>query len=95
VTSSAGKLVGVISLREILMANRNEKVSNFMTTDIINANVMEEEQEVAQKIAKYNLIALPVVEEEQKIRGIITVDDAMDIILPTAWKKRVPRMFGR
>jgi CBS domain-containing protein/sporulation protein YlmC with PRC-barrel domain len=95
VTSSAGKLVGVISLREILMANRDEKVSNVMTTDIINANVMEEEQEVAQKIAKYNLIALPVVEEEQKIRGIITVDDAMDIILPTAWKKRVPRMFGR
>jgi Mg/Co/Ni transporter MgtE len=95
VTSQSGDLVGVTSLREILMANRDEKVSNFMTTDIIHADVMEDEHDVAQKIAKYNLIALPVMEKKGKIRGIITVDDAMDIILPTAWKKRVPRMFGR
>ncbi len=56
---------------------------------------MEDQHEVAQKIAKYNLIALPVVEDETQLRGIITVDDAIDIVLPTAWKKRVPRMFGR
>ena len=66
-----------------------------MHTHIIKADVMEDQHEVAQKIAKYNLIALPVVEDETKLRGIITVDDAIDIVLPTAWKKRVPRMFGR
>lgn len=49
-----------------------------------------------KKIAKYNLIALPVVvNDNNKIKGVVTVDDAIDIVLPTAWKKKVPRMFGR
>lgn len=95
VLSKTGGLVGVISLREILLSDPNMKVSDFMQTDIIKVDVMEDQHEVAQKIAKYNLIALPVVEKEKKMRGIITVDDAIDIVLPTAWKKRVPRMFGR
>jgi Mg/Co/Ni transporter MgtE len=56
---------------------------------------MEEEHDVAKKIAKYNLLALPVVKDENKIQGVVTVDDAIDIVLPTAWKKHVPRMFGR
>ena len=44
-------------------------------------------------IAKYNLIAVPVIDDDDVLKGIITVDDAIDIILPTAWKKRIPRMF--
>lgn len=90
-----GDLVGVTSLRDILLAEPNMKVSEFMHTNLIKADVMEDQHQVAQKIAKYNLLALPVVEKEKKLRGIITVDDAIDIVLPTAWKKRVPRMFGR
>ena len=66
-----------------------------MQRDLITVDVMEEEHEVAKKIAKYNLIALPVVKDENKIKGVVTVDDATDIVLPTAWKKQVPRMFGR
>jgi magnesium transporter len=95
IISKRGDLVGVISLRDILLSEPETKVSEIMHTHIIKADVLEEQHEVAQKIAKYNLIALPVVEDETKLRGIITVDDAIDIVLPTAWKKRVPRMFGR
>lgn len=95
IISKKGDLVGVISLRDILLSEPETKVSEIMHTHIIKANVMEDQHEVAQKIAKYNLIALPVVEDETQLRGIITVDDAIDIVLPTAWKKRVPRMFGR
>jgi magnesium transporter len=95
VISKEGDLVGVTSLRDILLSDRDRKISDFMNTDIIKADVLEDQYEAAQKIAKYNLIALPVVEKEDKLRGIITVDDAIDIVLPTAWKKRVPRMFGR
>jgi CBS domain-containing protein/sporulation protein YlmC with PRC-barrel domain len=95
IISKKGDLVGVISLRDILLSEPESKVSEIMHTHIIKADVMEDQHQVAQKIAKYNLIALPVVEEETKLRGIITVDDAIDIVLPTAWKKRVPRMFGR
>lgn len=93
--SKSGDLAGVISLRELLLADPNSKLMDFMQKDIITVNVLEEEHEVAKKIAKYNLIALPVVNDENKIKGVITIDDAIDIVLPTAWKKQVPRMFGR
>lgn len=95
IVSKNGDLVGVTSLRDILLADRDKKVIDVMHTHIIKADILEDQEEVAQKIAKYNLLALPVVEEENKLRGIITVDDAIDIVLPVAWKKRVPRMFGR
>ena len=58
-----------------------------MHTHIIKADVMEDQHQVTQKIAKYNLIALPVAEEKNKLRGIITVDNAIDIVLPTHGKK--------
>jgi magnesium transporter len=95
VVSKSGDLVGVTSLRDILLADPHAIISDFMHTHIIKVDVMEDQHDVAQQIAKYNLIALPVVENETKLKGIITVDDAIDIVLPTAWKKRVPRMFGR
>jgi magnesium transporter len=94
VTSDGVNLVGVTSLREILLAPPEQKLSEFMHKNIIKVDVLEDQREVAQKIAKYNLLALPVVEENKKIKGIITVDDAIDIVLPTAWKKKVPKMFG-
>ena len=95
VVSNEGNLVGVTSVRDILLVAPETPVTDFMHTNIIKVNVMEDQHDVAQQIAKYNLIALPVVENENKLRGIVTVDDAIDIVLPTAWKKRVPRMFGR
>ena len=89
-----GTLVGVISLRELLLARPEERLSAFMHADPITVNVRDDQRDAAKKIAKYNLLALPVVDEERKLKGIVTVDDAIDIVLPTAWKKRVPKMFG-
>jgi len=91
--SRDGKLTGVLSLRDILLAEPDMKISEVMISPVITIDIMEEEEEVARKIAKYNLLALPVVEDENKLKGIVTVDDAIDIVLPVAWKKRVPRMF--
>ena len=93
--SKSKDLVGVISLRELLLADPNQKLSEFMHRDIIAVDVMEDQHEVAKKIAKYNLLAVPVVKDENKLKGVVTVDDAIDIVLPTAWKKKVPRMFGQ
>jgi CBS domain-containing protein/sporulation protein YlmC with PRC-barrel domain len=95
VVSKSGDLVGVTSIRDILLVDPETPIAEIMHTNIIKVNVMEDQHDVAQQIAKYNLIALPVVENENKLKGIVTVDDAIDIVLPTAWKKRVPRMFGR
>jgi CBS domain-containing protein/sporulation protein YlmC with PRC-barrel domain len=87
-------LVGVISLRNLLLARPEEKLSAFMRTDILTVQLTDNQRDVAKKIAKYNLLALPVVDEEKKLKGIVTVDDAIDVVLPTAWKKRVPKAFG-
>ena len=51
------------------------------------------EDEITGLIAKYNLLALPVVDDKNVLHGIITVDDAIDLVLPLAWKKRLPRIF--
>ncbi|HTX61426.1 MAG TPA: CBS domain-containing protein [Methanobacterium sp.] len=93
ITSKDGELTGVVSLRDILLSDTDKKISELMRTPVITADILEDQQEIAQKIAKYNLIALPVVEDDNKLKGIVTVDDAIDIVLPVAWKKRVPRMF--
>ena len=87
------KLEGVVTIREILLNDDETKIYDYMNKDLVSVNVNEEENEVAKIIAKYNLIALPVLDDDDKMKGIITVDDAIDIILPTAWKKRLPKMF--
>jgi magnesium transporter len=51
------------------------------------------QREVARLVARYNLLAVPVVDEEHVLQGIVTVDDAIDAFIPTAWKKRLPRFY--
>lgn len=94
VVDEDGHLVGVFSLRDLILARREEKVEDFMEKHLISVRVDASQEEVAQVIAKYNLLAVPVIDEENKMRGIITVDDAIDIILPLTWKKRLPKIFG-
>ena len=48
---------------------------------------------MAQAISKYNLLAVPVVDDEQHLHGIVTADDALDKIIPTAWKQRLPQLY--
>ena len=93
VVSSDLKLEGVITIRELLLEDDDTKVEEFMIKDIISVNVEDQEDDVARQIAKYNLIAIPVVDDNNEMKGIVTVDDAIDIILPTAWKKRIPKMY--
>jgi CBS domain-containing protein len=86
-------LKGVFSLRDLLTADPHEKVKDFMTTDPVTIRPDGGEEEITDLIAKYNLLALPVVDEQNVLHGIITVDDAIDLVLPLAWKKRLPRIF--
>ena len=80
-------------MRELLIHDSEDLVYDYMNKDFVALNVNEDEDEVAKVVAKYNLIAVPVIDDDDVLKGIITVDDAIDIILPTAWKKRIPRMF--
>lgn len=94
VVDDDGHLVGVFSLRDLIVAQRDVKVEEFMEKHLISLRTDTSLEEVAQVVAKYNLLAAPVVDEDNIMRGIITVDDAIDIILPLTWKKRLPKIFG-
>ena len=88
-----GRLVGVVSLRDLLLADPQATMEQVMRAIEYVARPMDEERDVARLIADEDLVALPVVDDVGKMLGIITVDDAIDVILPTAWKKRIPRSF--
>lgn len=73
------RLIGVVSLRDLIIAEPNTLVSDLMETRVIQANVGDTQKDVARKIAKYDLIALPIVDDRGHIVGIVTADDAMDV----------------
>src|SRR6266536_1581739 len=87
------KLVGVIALRSLILADPSMPLAEVMRTEFQTAHPDEPANEVAQRIAEYNLLALPVMDETGDILGIITVDDAMEILLPKDWRQRLPRLF--
>ncbi len=86
-------LRGVFSLRDLLTTAPERKVRDFMTENPVSVLIVASEKDITQAIAKYNLLALPVVDDQNVLHGIITVDDAIDLVLPLAWKKRLPRLF--
>jgi magnesium transporter len=93
VVDKAERLHGVFSLRDLITAPPERKVRDFMTANPISVPPTATEEEVTGAIAKYNLLALPVVDDDGVLHGIITVDDAIDLVLPLAWKKRLPRIL--
>jgi magnesium transporter len=93
VTDEPGHLEGVFSLRGLVMADPVMKVGDFMVDRVVSVKLLENQNNCAQLVSKYNLLAVPVVDDENVIHGIITADDALDKIIPTAWKKRLPRMY--
>jgi magnesium transporter len=74
------KLVGVVSLRTIILAGKDRPVSEFMEKNVLSVETQEDQETVAQTFAKYNFTAMPVVDSEDRLVGIVTVDDAIDVI---------------
>jgi magnesium transporter len=73
-------LVGVTSLRRLLLVSPETPLKRIMTPDLISVRVETDQEEVARLVASYNLLAIPVVDEENKLVGVITVDDVIDVI---------------
>ncbi|OHE57362.1 MAG: hypothetical protein A2Z47_01670 [Thermodesulfovibrio sp. RBG_19FT_COMBO_42_12] len=82
------KLMGVISLRELLLAGLDARLSDIMETKLKMVTPDTDEVEVAEIISKYNLLALPVVDTEGFMLGIVTIDDIIDRLLPPAAKRK-------
>ena len=73
-------LVGVISLRRLLLVPTSTPLKRIMTTELTSVRTDTDQEEVARLVASYNLLAIPVVDEENKLVGVITVDDVIDVI---------------
>ncbi len=80
VTTSRKKLIGVVTVKDMLLAQKEQKIEDIMDENVITAHTLEEREEVAQKFSKYDFLALPVIDKEGCIVGIVTVDDAVDVI---------------
>jgi magnesium transporter len=73
-------LVGVTSLRRLLLVNAETPLKRIMTPDVFSVRVDTDQEEAARLVASYNLLAIPVVDEENKLAGVITVDDVIDVL---------------
>ncbi|WP_078551264.1 magnesium transporter [Bacillus alkalicellulosilyticus] len=78
------KLVGVVSYRDLLIASIEDKISDLMFNRVVSVQVDMDQEDVAQLIERYNFISIPVVDEAQRLLGIITVDDAIDVVIQEA-----------
>ncbi len=87
------KLIGVFSLRELVINKPETPIAQFMHRRVVSVNLTDSQDDVAQAVSKYNLLAVPVVDDQHRLHGIVTSDDALDKIIPTAWKKRLPRLY--
>src|SRR4029450_4970367 len=76
-------LVGVVSLRRLLLVPPQARLKDIMTTDVISVGVDTPEEEVARKVSSYHLLAVPVVDDENKLVGTVTVDDVIEVIRDT------------
>ena len=84
------RLKGVISLRDLVISIPDRPIREIMVQSVIHVYVEDHADQVAQIIGRYNLLAVPVVDEEEKLLGIITVDDTLERLLPPERRRRLP-----
>lgn len=80
VTDEARMLIGIVTAKTLLLSDRTATIESIMETNVIYANTLDDKEEVARLFEKYGFLALPVVDKEQRLVGIVTVDDAIEVI---------------
>ena len=80
VTDSRRKLEGIVTVKDLLLSRKDETIRNIMETNIKFVTTHTDQEEVAQELSKYDFLAIPVVDAEERLVGIVTVDDAIDVI---------------
>lgn len=86
-------LRGVLSLRDLIVAPPGSPIGDLMIRDVVALRLDDGQEEVAAVLSKYNLLAVPVVDDEYRLQGMVTVDDALDAVLPDSVKRKLPRGF--
>ena len=80
VTDYDRHLLGIVTAKDLLLSDEEESISDIMTTNIIYVHTHTDREDVAQMFSKYNFLAIPVVDDEERLVGIVTIDDAMDVM---------------
>lgn len=80
VTDENRKLLGLVTVKDLLLSEKSKKMFEIMETNVIYVNTLEDKEIVADKFQKYDLMAIPVVDQEHRLVGIVTFDDAMDVL---------------
>jgi len=80
VVNEHGHLIGVCSLRQLVVSDPDDRLASFMIPDVVSVNVATDQEDVARLVAKYNLLAIPVVDDTNRLMGVVTVDDIIDVI---------------
>jgi CBS domain-containing protein len=93
VTDAGGRLLGTVTLRGLIIASPETLVGQFMRSDPISVGADLDAEQVGAAIARYNLLALPVVDADGRLLGIVTVDDAFERALGEGWRRRLPEIF--
>lgn len=93
VLDSEEKLLGVLSLSDLVLAEPGMPIEQIMHADPVYVELTTPRAQVLEEISKYNLLAVPVVNEDNQLQGIVTSDDALEMILPQEWKVKLPRLF--
>ena len=70
----------MLSVRDLLLAEEDDLIEEIMDPNVVSVNTMDDKEDVAQALSKYDFLAMPVVDKEERLVGIVTVDDAMDVI---------------
>jgi magnesium transporter len=91
VIDPAENLVGVLSLRDLIVAKPETRIRDVMINEPMTVNVLDDQDHVAGVIARYNLLAVPVIDDQGHLEGIVTVDDALDAVAPEASRRWHPR----
>ncbi len=95
VVDKQDRLLGVLTLRALLLAQPDSGIEKIMESDVVTVSPNAAARDVAATIARYDLLAVPVVDDEGTMLGIVTVDDAIDAIMPENLAKELPRITAR
>ncbi len=84
VCEPTGRLVGVVSLRDLILSDPGQSLSEIMTSTVFHVSPSDDQEKVAHEIARYDLAALPVVDDMERMLGVVTVDDVVDVVIEEA-----------
>ena len=80
VTDPTRRLLGVLSVRDLLLAESDDLIQDIMDSNVVSVSTLDDKEDVAQAMSKYDFLSMPVVDQEGRLVGIVTVDDAMDVM---------------